>query len=104
MTIPYYPHSGRRKHYWRLRAEGHRELLIKHRWHLKGAYCEKSVKGRRVMLTMVRRHPDYFVVCLCDKDDFWADVTAAARAAEAEKRRAEFRTVPFAEGKSDATR
>jgi hypothetical protein len=53
---------------------------------------------------MVRRHPDYFVVCLCDKDDFWADVTAAARAAEAEKRRAEFRTVPFAEGKSDATR
>ena len=76
-----------------VRNDGLRELLIQHRWSLKGGYCEKSVRGRSIMQTMVSKNDDYCVVCVCDRDDFWADVTAKARAAEAEQRRGAFKVV-----------
>jgi hypothetical protein len=93
MTIPYYPHSGRRKHYWKVRSDGMRDLLIKHHWRLKGGYCEKTINGRSVMQTIVKHGDDHCIVCLLDKDDFWADATARVRAAEAEQRRKAFKVV-----------
>ncbi len=93
MNIPYYPHSGRRKHYWRMRTGGHRDLLIEHRWSLTGGYCKKYIKGRSVMLSMVTKNDDYCVVCVCDENGFWALATAKARAHEAEQRRKAFRVL-----------
>lgn len=54
MPVPYFPHSGRRKHYWKLRSEDFRELMTKHRWGFRGAYAEKSIRGQRVMQTIVK--------------------------------------------------
>ena len=42
------------------------------------------------MQTMIERGDGYCVVCLCDKDDFWSEATARARADEAEQRRKAF--------------
>ena len=67
--------------------------MVQHRWSLKGGYCEKYMRDQTVMLMLIERHEDYFLVCLCDKNDFWASVTVRARAEEAEQRRKVFRVV-----------
>jgi hypothetical protein len=80
--LPSYRHSGRRPHLWRLRIVGHRELLIEHRWSLKGGYGEKRIGGHSVMLTMVERHEDHCLVRLCHKDDYWAQRCEARKLAK----------------------
>ena len=78
MPIPYFPHSGRRKHYWKLRSEGYRELMMANGWGMRGAYAEKSIKGATIMQTIVRKEATYFLCCFQRKDDFWADSTRRA--------------------------
>ena len=93
MPFPYFPHSGRRAHYWKLRIDGFRELVARHRWGFRGAYAEKSIRGRRVMQTIVKKTDDYYLCCFQLKDDFWSTSTADARKREAEQRRKLFRVV-----------
>jgi hypothetical protein len=101
MPYPYFPHSGRRAHYWKLRVEGFRELQIQHRWGFRGGYAEKSIRGRRVMQTIVKTTDDYYLCCFQLKDDFWSAVTADARKREAETRRESFRVVAEREGEKN---
>ena len=86
-TIQQYPHSGRRKHLWRLRNDGHRDLLIKHRWGLRGAYAEKTIRGKTYMMTMAAKLDDHVVCWLRLKDDFWAEITSEHQAARGDMRR-----------------
>ncbi len=67
-------HSGRRKHYWKLRNPGLRELLLSKGWHMKGAYAEKFINGNAVMLKTVEEHPDYVLCSVQYKSDFWAEL------------------------------
>ena len=88
MPYPYFPHSGRR-----MRADGYRGLMTRHRWGFRGAYAEKSIRGRSVMQTIVKKTNDYYLCCFQLKDDFWSTSTADARKREAEQRRKSFRVV-----------
>jgi hypothetical protein len=74
MSSPCHPHSGRKKHYWRLRKEGFRELLIKKGWHLKGTYAEKEIQGKTVIQFMVARTEDYILCSFQLKSDFGAEL------------------------------
>lgn len=76
MAIPVYPHSGRKCHYWKLRKEGFRELHLAKRWHLKGAYAEKDIRGVTIMETIVKEGDDHILVRFQRKNDFWAVITA----------------------------
>lgn len=75
MAVPRYSHSGRRPHYWRLRAEGYRELLSSKNWRFRGAYAAKSIHGREVMLIIVEKGADTFLCRLQLKDDLWSVIT-----------------------------
>ena len=97
MSHPYFPHSGRRKHYWKLRSEGFRELVTKNRWGFRGAYAEKSIRGRSVMQTIVKKTDEYYLCCFQLKDDFWSTITKNAREKEAEERRKSFWVVKAGE-------
>jgi hypothetical protein len=97
MPHPYFPHSGRRKHYWKLRSDGYRELMTDHRWGFRGAYAEKSIRGRSVMQTIVTKTDDCCLCCFQLKDDFWSTSTADARRKEAEEHRNSFRLVKSGE-------
>lgn len=98
MPVPYFPHSGCRKHYWKLRSDGYRELMTKHLWGFRGAYAEKTIRGRSVMQTIVKKTDDYYLCCFQLKDDFWSVITADAREKEAEVRRGAFRVVKADDG------
>ena len=74
MSTPYLPHSGRKKHYWRIRNKGFRELLIKKGWHLMGGYASKVIQGRVVIQFLVEKTDDYFLCSFQLKSDFWADI------------------------------
>ena len=93
MPIPYFPHSGRRAHYWKLRVDGFRELQTRHGWGFRGAYAEKTIRGQRVMQTIVTKTDDYYVCCFKLKDDFWSAITADARRRDAEAKRKSLRVV-----------
>ena len=93
MPIPYYEHSGRKPHFWKLRRNGYRDLLQSKGWSFRGAYAEKTIAGRTVMLRNVENREDHFLCRLELKDDFWANITSDARQEEAEQRRAEFAVV-----------
>ncbi len=42
------------KHCWKLRTNGQRDLLVKHCWGLRGGYCEKTIRGKTVMMTSTK--------------------------------------------------
>jgi hypothetical protein len=79
MTTPRHAHSGRRKHFWRLRIEGQRDLLIAHRWGLRGGYAEKTIRGKTYMMTMSATFADHVVCCFRLKDEFWAEAISRHR-------------------------
>ena len=93
MSTSYYSSSGRRPHLWRIRAEGHRELLIAKGWGLCGGYARKRIHGREVMVTTVEKNSDYDLCRFQLKDDFWTKATADARQREALERRSFFKIV-----------
>ena len=93
MPIPYYEHSGRRPHLWRVRKDGFRKLLISKKWHLRGAYAEKTIHGRWIMQTIVEKHEDHLVCAFRPKDDWWAHITRGAREREAQELRNDFHVV-----------
>jgi len=74
MSSPCHPHSGRKKHYWRLRKEGFRELLIKKGWHLRGGYAAKVIQGREVIQFTIQKTEDYVLCSFQLKSDFWAEL------------------------------
>ena len=74
MSCPHYPHSGRKKHYWRIRKEGFRELLIRKGWHLRGTYAEKKIQGRMIIQFIVANTEDYYLCSFQLKRDFWAEL------------------------------
>jgi hypothetical protein len=93
MPIPYFRGTGRGKHLWKIRREGYRALLIASRWHLKGGYTEKRIRGVWVMQTIARTEDDHYVCCFLRRDDFWAESTRRARETEALERRSSFALV-----------
>ncbi len=93
MPIPYYEHSRRRPHTWKLRADGFRELFLSKGWSMRGGYSQKSIAGRQVMVLIIKKTPDYYVCQFGLKDDFWANITRDARQREAEERRSRFTVV-----------
>ena len=93
MPIPHFANSGRRPHFWRIRAEGWRELLLSKRWTMCGAYAAKHILRRQVMVTIMEKHDDYFLCRFQLKDDLWADVTADLREREASQRKSTFKVV-----------
>jgi len=78
MTFLELPHSGREPHRWRLRRAGFRELLLAKRWRMKGAYAEKTIAGRTVMLRTIEEGADFTICCVQLKADFVAELTARA--------------------------
>ena len=78
MTFPVLPHSGRKPHLWRLRREGFRELLLAKRWRMMGAYAEKTIARRTVMIRTVEEGKDYTVCCVQFKADFASELVARA--------------------------
>ena len=93
MPIPHFPGTGRGKHLWKVRREGYRALLIAKRWHLKGGYTEKRIRGVWVMQLIANEEDDHILCCFLRRDDFWAESTRRAREAEAQERRKAFRSV-----------
>lgn len=93
MPIPYFRGTGRGKHLWKVRSEGYRALLIKNRWHLKGGYAEKLIRGVWVMQVFAKKGDGYDVCCFLRREDFWAESTRRAREAEALERRSSFALV-----------
>jgi hypothetical protein len=93
MPIPHFRGTGRGKHLWKVRREGYRALLIAKRWHLKGGYTEKRIRGVWVMQLIAKEEDDYILCCFLRRDDFWAESTRRAREAEAQERRKAFRSV-----------
>jgi hypothetical protein len=63
-------------HYWKLRNPGSRELLLSKGWHMKGAYAEKFIDGKAVMLKTVVEHPAHILCSVQYKADFWAEIIA----------------------------
>jgi hypothetical protein len=61
---------GPKHHHWKVRRPDLRDLLIAHRWVLKGAYAEKSIDGRFVMLRTVADRDGHSVVRVQWKDAF----------------------------------
>jgi len=104
MPIPYYPHSGRKNHYWKLRKDGLRDLLIKKRWGLRGAYAEKIIHGQTIKMIEVKETDEYLLYCFLRSDDFWANITKQAREQEAKKTRQAFHVVPSTANTSDNTK
>lgn len=100
MPMPFYPHSGRRKHYWKVRNESFRELMRNHNWGFRGAYAEKTIRGKSVMQTIVKKTDEYYLCCFQLKDDFWSVITTDARKREAEEWRQAFRVVEGGEGEA----
>ena len=96
-TIPYFPHSGRRPHYWRIRKDGHRDFIISHGWGLCGAFCRKCIRHREVLLFRCTEDADYVLCKFIFKDDFWSNATKQARAKEAAEHRRGFRVVDTGE-------
>ncbi len=94
MPIPYFESSGRRPHVRRIRADGWRELLLSKGWTMRGAFSEKHIRRRLVVVTILEKHDAYFLCQFQLKDDLWADVTAASREREAAQRRGAFKVVP----------
>jgi len=93
MGTPFLGTRKRRPHYWKLRAEGARELFIKHGWGLCGGYARKTIRGREVMMTVASKGKDFCLYCFEFKADRWADIAMAARCREARERRSSFRLV-----------
>ena len=93
MEIPYVPGTGRQPHCWKLRSEGFRELLQKHRWHLRAAHSEKFIHGNRVMLTVLEQTPQHVYCCFQSREDYWASVSSSLREKRARSRRDLFRLV-----------
>ena len=93
MPIPHFRGTGRGKHLWKVRREGYRALLIASRWHLKGGYTEKCIRGVWVMQIIARTEDDHYVCCFLRRNDFWAESTRRAREAEALQRRNSFALV-----------
>lgn len=93
MPIPYFRGTGRGKHLWKVRIDGYRALLIAKRWHLKGGYTEKCIRGVWVMQMIVKKEETYYLCRFLRRDDFWAESTRRARETEALERRSGFRSV-----------
>ena len=93
MPIPHDSSSGRRPHYWRIRAQGWRDLLLSKRWTMCGAYAAKHIRRRQVMATIVEKHDDHFLCRFQLKDDLWAGITGEFREREASQRRGTFKIV-----------
>ncbi|MFZ2448289.1 MAG: hypothetical protein WAW37_18170 [Syntrophobacteraceae bacterium] len=74
MSIPYHPHSGRRKHLCRIRRYGFRDFQIAKGWHLRGGYASKIIAGQEVMQRIVEKTPCYFLCSFQLKSDFWAEL------------------------------
>jgi hypothetical protein len=66
--------TRRQPHLRRIRADGYRELLISRRWDMRGAHAEKSIRGARVMQTIVSKTQSHFVCRFQRKEDFWAAI------------------------------
>lgn len=63
-----------RPHYWKVRNKGYRELLIKKKWGLRGAYASKFIAGREVMQRIIEKYDDHLVVRFEFKDLFWDEI------------------------------
>ena len=101
MPIPYYSPSRRKHHYWKIRRNGYRELLLLKGWGMRGAYASKFIRGEEVMLTIARKTDDHYLCCFQLKSNFWSLITTRAREDEAKERRATFQLV---KGKEPAKR
>jgi hypothetical protein len=68
----------RARHVWRLRDEGLRDLLLEHRWGLRGGYASKSIRGTEYMLIPARsgRHAGRHAIWA--RSDFWRALPTAA--------------------------
>ena len=103
MPIPYVRGSGRRPHTWCIRADGWRDFFLSKGWTMRGAYSEKHIRHRLVVVKILEEHDDYYLCRFQLKDDLWADATAAFREREAEQRRGAFRVVQGAAGEATAS-
>lgn len=63
-----------RPHYWKVRNTGHRDLLVKKKWGLRGAYASKFIVGREAMQRIIETHDDYLLVRFEFKDLFWGKI------------------------------
>ena len=97
LTIPYYPHSGRRSHVILLPTLKLREYLQSKGWTPWGAFCRKCIRGREIFLFVSRDHQDFALCRFVPKDDFWADSTRKAREREAAERRRSFQLISTAD-------
>ena len=90
------PNEGKRRrrpHQRWLRQNGFRELLIAHRWSLKGGCTEKRIHGRQVIMMLLRETPEWRLMHVGLKADFWSDIINDNHNHEAQKTRESFHVV-----------
>ncbi len=91
--IDYMPPTGRKPHVWKFRAAWFRQLLITHRWGLRGAYASKTFGGHEYMMTMLRKEGPYCYCLIRRKNDFWAKISKEDRDRDARETRKGFRVI-----------
>ncbi|MEW6710302.1 MAG: hypothetical protein AB1403_10810 [Candidatus Riflebacteria bacterium] len=66
--------TNRRRHLWKIRRQGFRELLLKKKWLMRGGYAEKKIGGHYYMSTIVKQFSQFYLVLFERKDEFWRKI------------------------------
>jgi hypothetical protein len=70
--IEAHPHDGRRIKKRVFKKHGYRDLLIKHKWGLRGGYASKIIKGNEIMQLITKEDSEFLHVIFVSKNNFYA--------------------------------
>ena len=76
--IDAHPHDGRRIKNRVFNKQGYRDLLIKHRWGLRGGYASKIFKGNEIMQLIIKEDSEFLHVIFLSKENFYATAVRKA--------------------------